>query len=69
MVVHFVSWEASMPFWGDGSVVVGLLFTVAPVFVRVLWWSLFWCTLLRVLSGFAVVFAGWGAGCYAFIVF
>ena len=45
------------PFYGGGSVVVGLLFVVAPI-VGVCDCSMFCCTLLYVPSGFAVVLVG-----------
>ena len=44
-------------FKGGGSFVVDLLLYVPPIVCRVLCWSLFWYTLLYVLSSFAVILA------------
>ena len=55
--VGFVSAPSGLgccPFWGDGSVVVDFVFVVAPV-VGVCGCPVFWCALLCVHSGFAVV--------------
>ena len=45
------------PFWGSGSVVVGLLFIVAPV-VGVCGCSVFCCTLLCVHSSITIILMG-----------
>ena len=43
------------PFRGGGSVVVYSLFMNLTLFVGVLCWSLFWYSLLCVLSSFAII--------------